>query len=153
MEKQLSFSIKQLTIYDDCKPQVRRNLHSETFLLADTIGDGFFASSVNLSAIVGMNGSGKSSLLEVIFRMVNNFGAILMHRVKRNFDVAHEVYYVDGIFADLQYLVDGVPNTLMSRGTSMGWCIGEHRYCFRWMGNFMNTYKVMNLWKQRVKLL
>lgn len=130
MEKQLSFSIKQLTIYDDCRPQVRKNLHSETFLFTDTIGDGFFASSVNLSAIVGMNGSGKSSLLEVIFRMVNNFGAVLMHRVKRNFEVAHEVYYVDGIFADLQYLVDGVPNTLMSRGTSMGWCIGEHRYSF-----------------------
>lgn len=60
--------------------------------------------NVNVCAIVGMNGSGKSTFLEVIYRMINNLSYMLM----KNREGAHnDLSYARGLFADLYYDLGG----------------------------------------------
>ena len=69
------FDIKRLTIYEKC--QYRKNLEAREYLFGETKLKEFFGKDVTLHTIVGKNGSGKSSLLDIMFRMVNNVGAVM----------------------------------------------------------------------------
>jgi hypothetical protein len=61
----------------------------------------FYGENVTLHALVGKNGSGKSSLLDLVLRIMNNVGALLCKREARN--ASEHVKYVRHIFADLSY--------------------------------------------------
>lgn len=56
---------------------------------------------VNISAIVGMNGDGKSSLIELMMRLVNN--CVVDYKYKEN-----HLHRIEDVIAELYYLVDDV---------------------------------------------
>ena len=61
---------------------------------------------VQFSAIVGKNGSGKSSFIEFLMRMINNVATILKGEV--NCDPASErLHFVEDVDGDLWYAMDG----------------------------------------------
>ncbi|MDO4319216.1 MAG: AAA family ATPase [Bacteroidales bacterium] len=60
---------------------------------------------IQISAIVGQNGSGKSSIVEFIMRLINNFAAATFGEWK--FGKASErLHFIDGVSGDLWYVSD-----------------------------------------------
>ena len=93
------FDIKSITIYEECK--YRNNLDADTYTFGDSGLRDFFGRNITLHTLVGKNGSGKSSLLDIVFRMVNNVGAVMCKQEIR--EAADRIRYVRHIFADLEY--------------------------------------------------
>ena len=104
------FVIKSIKIYSDCDEKIRKNLKPDVYPLAGNLERGFFGQNISVQAIVGMNGSGKSSLLELMFRMVNNFAAQLFRDV--DCAMADRLVLVRGLHADLHYSVDDIEGVL-----------------------------------------
>lgn len=77
----------------------------------------YFGKNINVQAIVGPNGSGKSSLLELIYRIINNFSALVERGVKRN--AAWKLLYVEGLYAELYYVQEGHLYCISCRGNDV----------------------------------
>lgn len=74
----------------------------------------YFGNNINVQAIVGTNGSGKSSLLELMYRIINNFSALVERGMKRN--AAWKLLFVEGVYAELYYVQDGHLYCISCRG-------------------------------------
>ena len=120
------FIIKSIEILEPCDPKIRKNLKVGVYPLADNLERGFFGQNMSIQVIVGMNGSGKSALLELMFRMINNFSAQLFRDV--NCNAADRLVLVRGIHADLHYAVDDVEGVLSVRDMNIGLKYGEEFY-------------------------
>lgn len=137
------FSISCLRIYHNCSPVLLRILepgiyHFNDNLQVDIVNDNeetativkptiaydWFAHNISVQAIVGMNGSGKSSLMDIIYRLVNNFGVIVKATIcglNDNQQLNADIYnpqivdwddeephpaFVSGLHAKLYYIAD-----------------------------------------------
>lgn len=61
---------------------------------------------VSVSAIVGENGSGKSSAVELMVRLINNYAAALMGEGTRN-DASEHLYYIDNVYGCMVFQTEG----------------------------------------------
>lgn len=112
----MSLKLKKLEILEDCNYRKKLNPGTYEFLDDDSI-DAFYGKNIEISVIVGKNGSGKSSLLEIIFRMMNNLSAYIAHGV--NIDSSTNIVFVGGIYADLYYSIGENEYVLQCRDKSL----------------------------------
>lgn len=75
--------------------------------------DDYYTENINgiphilISAVVGQNGSGKSSIIEFIMRLINNFAAATIGELQNSGQAAEHLHFIDGIDGELWYILDG----------------------------------------------
>lgn len=107
------FTVKSIKIYEGCQ-HVKNLKPGKRYVFEHRLPHDFFSDHICISAIVGQNGAGKSSLLDMMFRIINNFSFCLFKDTRRS--AADLLTYIEDIYADLTYEVDGNECTIMCRG-------------------------------------
>lgn len=122
------FKILSVVILEEPKSKYLRTLKPGIYSFNDQgVSNDFFAHNVNISAIVGKNGAGKSSLLDIIFRMVNNFSAYLVgNTMKRK--SADVIYYIPGLYSELHYQIGDNKGILYNYDNIVALSFGEKKY-------------------------
>ena len=78
------------------KPDIQKYSEKETFY---KLGESDIT-NISISCIVGQNGSGKSSLLDILYRVINNFS---WHIKNANKNLPTQIYYAFGFHARLYF--------------------------------------------------
>lgn len=121
------FNIKGIFIKKGCK--YIKCLQEDTYYpLENKMPEDFFAPNVGISMVVGQNGAGKSSLLDILFRMLNNIGYCLYCHVERS--ASDDMSYVVGVYADLYYNLNGKEGILHCRDRVVALEYGGKRILF-----------------------
>ena len=139
----MNFLLLGLYIRKGCDKKMVKNLETEKFYAFNRFFDfgtkqlnfdllekytGFFGENTFVSAIVGKNGSGKSSILDLVYRIINNLGHEIFYFRFTNVD--YETGYVRKVFADLYFLTGDEVGLVSCRGDSVGISIGNIRMYF-----------------------
>lgn len=118
------FYISEIYVFEDCEQSLRKNLQTdEPYRFERMEQPDFFARSISVNAIVGKNGSGKSSLLEIVFRLINNLGYILLYHIQRS--GADTLHYVYGLHARMDYVINEKRFAILCTNETTTWMEGD----------------------------
>ena len=131
------FSLSVIHILPNCSPHLKKGLRDEFYKLngrceinrnevelrEENPLQGFYGSRINVEAIVGVNGSGKSSLFEIIYRVINNLSCLLNRGKRRR--TADDLYYVKDLYAELYYVANGQLARISSLGDKVKFQMGK----------------------------
>ena len=135
------FTIKYLKFYEGC--QFLKNLKvGVEYNLEHKLRPNFFRNNVCVTDIVGKNGSGKSSLIDMIFRIMNNLSYCLYRNIEKG--ESELIVYISGLIADLCYKKvekDGetIQGLIQVRNGKVYFSYGDKKYVFEVEGNEGNA--------------
>ena len=121
----------------DEKEEERRNEINK--LLYPILGEK--SPKVTISCIAGKNGSGKSSLLDILFRIINN----VAYRYLIENDAAN-VEYAFGVYADMHFEINGILGcvTCANEETKVYWGSTDDGGCKELNDNDCEDYKMLS---------
>ena len=138
-----SFSIVALRVLPECSDSLKKILSEEWYFfnqwykltakgeLKKNAEAEFtkimFGKNISVQAIVGKNGSGKSSVMEIIYRMINNLSHCMTEDM--SFAAADRIWFIRGIFAELYFESEGALGILKCKDLRME---------FTWKNNSFN---------------
>lgn len=154
------FTVNSIKILEECQ-HVKNLKPGKLYVFEHRLPHDFFSDHICISAIVGQNGAGKSSLLDMMFRIINNFSFCLFKDTRRS--AADLLTYIEDIYADLTYEVDGNECSIMCRGGFVAFKSGNVKTKFthvrkendidkKWRKQF-DDYKEANISNFRQKKL
>jgi hypothetical protein len=76
--------------------------------------------NVEVCAIVGKNGTGKSSIIDLIIRLINNFACFCLTEYGEDRPISHRLHFVPDIYASLYFEIDGEYYKLEQTDSSVG---------------------------------
>lgn len=121
--------LKSITIGKQCSKTLSKGLLPGTYKLAERLPFDLYGKNISVCAIVGKNGAGKTTLLDILFRIINNVSFwVIGAAIERN--AAEPLYYVPGLYASVEYLINGKTCELSCKGDVVQIHIGDKKYYF-----------------------